>query len=204
MIYELRSYILRPGQVSEFEQRFGAALSAREQFSKLGAFWHTEVGPLNQVLHLWPYEDLGQRGAVRAAAAKSGKWPPKTAELTVTQESLILLSAPFKPTLPSGEFGPVYEMRMYRYQPHAMPTVLERWAEALPYREKLSPLVACWYTDLGTLNLFIHLWAYKDMNERLRIRSEAAKIPQWPPRTREFMLSQENKILLPASFSPLR
>lgn len=204
MIYELRTYTVRPGQVPEFEQRFAAGLPDREEFSKLGAFWHSEIGPLNQVLHLWPYEDLAHRTAVRAAAVKSGKWPPKTAELTVSQESLILIPAPFKPTLPSGEFGPVYEMRMYRFQTHTMPTVLERWAEAIPYREKLSPLVGCWYTDIGTLNLFIHLWAYKDMSERQRIRGESAKLPQWPPRTREFLVSQENKILLPASFSPLR
>jgi hypothetical protein len=33
----------------------------------LGAFWHTEFGPLNQVIHVDPYEDLQQRTAVRAA-----------------------------------------------------------------------------------------------------------------------------------------
>jgi hypothetical protein len=32
-------------------------LPLREKHSKLGAFWHTEFGPLNQVIHVYPYED---------------------------------------------------------------------------------------------------------------------------------------------------
>jgi hypothetical protein len=30
------------------------------------------------------------------------------------------------------------------------------------------------------------------------------KIPGWPPQTREFMLKQENSLMIPAPFSPLR
>src|SRR5437870_445001 len=71
MIYEVRTYTLRPGgAVAEFEARFAKRLPLREKHSKLGAFWHTEFGPLNQVIHVYPYEDLQQRAAVRAALAQ--------------------------------------------------------------------------------------------------------------------------------------
>src|SRR3989442_7241422 len=70
MIYEVRTYTLRPGAVAEFEERFAKRLSLREKHSKLGAFWHTEFGPLNQVIHVYPYDDLQQRTAVRAALAQ--------------------------------------------------------------------------------------------------------------------------------------
>ena len=30
----------------------------RAKVSPLAAFWHTEVGPLNRVIHVWPYENL--------------------------------------------------------------------------------------------------------------------------------------------------
>jgi hypothetical protein len=46
MIIEMRTYTLRPGSIAEAEKRFGASLPAREKHSKLAAFWHTEVGPL--------------------------------------------------------------------------------------------------------------------------------------------------------------
>ena len=40
MIYEVRTYTLRPGTVAEFEERFARRLPLREHHSKLGAFWH--------------------------------------------------------------------------------------------------------------------------------------------------------------------
>ena len=41
MIYEVRTYTLKPGSVAKFEENFGKALPARQKYSKLGAFWHT-------------------------------------------------------------------------------------------------------------------------------------------------------------------
>src|SRR6516165_7619872 len=49
MIYEVRTYTLRPGTLADFEERYAKRLPLRERHSKLGAFWHTEFGPLNQV-----------------------------------------------------------------------------------------------------------------------------------------------------------
>ena len=54
MIIEMRTYTLKPGSIAEAEKRFGAALPAREKHSKLAAFWHTEIGPLNPYCHNEP------------------------------------------------------------------------------------------------------------------------------------------------------
>jgi hypothetical protein len=51
-----------------------------------------------------------------------------------------------------------------------MPQVLQRWSAVIQERESLSPLAAGWYTDLGPLSLWIHVWAYKDLGERTRAR----------------------------------
>ena len=63
-------------------------------------------------------------------------------------------------------------------------------------------MAAAWYTELGGLNKWVHIWPYKDLDERDRIRTEAVKTPHWPPPTREFLVSQETKIMVPAAFSP--
>ena len=89
-------------------------------------------------------------------------------------------------------------MRIYLYQPASIPEVVKRWSEAIPERIKLSPLAACWSSEVGGLNKFVHVWAYKDFAERDHIRTEAFKQPTWPPKTREFLVSQTTKILLPA------
>jgi hypothetical protein len=204
MLYEVRSYILKPGTVGEAEKRFAETLPHREKYSKLGAFWHTEIGPLNQIIHVWPYESLQQRTEARAQAMKDPNWPPKLGDLLETMESEIFLPAPFMEPLGNRKLGTIYEMRSYIYQPGSIPEVLKRWQEAIPQRVQLSPLAACWYSDIGELNKFVHVWAYKDLAERDRIRAESMKLPAWPPKTREFLVSQSNKILVPAAFSPMQ
>ena len=204
MIYEMRTYELTAGSVPEFEEKFAESLSHREKYSKLGAFWHTEFGPLNQVIHIWPYEDLNERAKVRAEAVKDPNWPPKTGHLVLNMESEIMIPALFMRPLGNQQLGNIYEMRVYTYKPNTIPEVINRWAEAIPHREKFSPLAACWYSELGGLNRWYHIWPYKDMAERERIRGEASKDPHWPPQTREFVVSQENRLLVPAAFSPMR
>jgi hypothetical protein len=100
--------------------------------------------------------------------------------------------------------GNFYEMRIYTYAPGDLPKVLEAWGKAVPIREKLSPLAACWTSEIGGLNKFVHVWVYKDSNERARIREESRKGGQWPPQSGVRPVRQENKLLIPASFSPLQ
>ena len=204
MIYEMRTYTLKPGTVPDFEERFAEALPHREEYSKLGAFWHTEFGPLNEVIHVWPYEDLDERARIREEAAKNPNWPPRTGEFVLNMESQIMIPAPFMRPLGNQQLGDIYEMRIYNYQPGTIPEVINRWSEAIPHREKYSPLAACWYSELGDLNRLFHVWPYKDMADRERIRTESLKDPHWPPPTREFMVSMANKLLIPAAFSPMR
>jgi hypothetical protein len=203
MILEYRTYLLKPGTVPNFMQRFEEGLSARQQFSPLGGIWHSDVGTLNQVVHVWPYESFEARERIGQEARKTGKWPPKTQEFTLFQESKILQLAPFSPPLEEKKLGNIYEFRTYTYKSGTMPTVLERFGQIIPARVKLSPLVGGWYSAIGALNQYIHVWAYKDAGERERLRAESMKIPGWPPQTREFMLKQENALMIPASFSPL-
>src|SRR2546423_14965111 len=97
MIIEMRTYTLQPGTVATFEERFAEALPVRAKVSPLAAFWHTEVGPLNRVIHVWPYEDLEERTRLRAEATKLQGWPPNTREFVVEQQRAAHRPAPFWP-----------------------------------------------------------------------------------------------------------
>jgi hypothetical protein len=206
MIIEMRSYDLKPGTVPEVEKRFAEAIAVRTKFSPLAAFWHTEIGPLNRVIHVWPYEDFAQRTQARSEAAKTGQWPPKVGEFCVSLQSEIYIPAPFSPPLEPRELGGVYEIRSYTLAPGSIPTQIERWSAAIGERVKLSPLVGCWYSELGGLNKWVHIWAYKDAAERARIRAHAVESGIWPPKgaTPGHLIKQENMLVVPASFSPLR
>ena len=100
MIYEVRTYRLAVGSTNEAIKRFGEAYEYRKKYSELAAFFYTEIGPLNQIVHMWAYEDLKERSERRAKLAADPRWQemlPKNRPLIVDQESKILIPAPFSP-----------------------------------------------------------------------------------------------------------
>lgn len=204
MIHEIRTYTLHPRVTPEFLKRTAQKVQKRMEYSQLGGFFYTEIGALNQVVHIWPYEDLNHRSEVRKTVVEEGVWPPDNSELVVDQRSDILIPVPFMRSLEPKKYGPIYEMRIYTYQPGQIPGVISAWSEAIDEREKLSPLVGCWYSEIGELSTFIHLWAYSSLDERQKVRAEALATGIWPPRSGVTApVTQENKIMLPADFSPL-
>ncbi|MBV8888288.1 MAG: NIPSNAP family protein [Alphaproteobacteria bacterium] len=206
MIVEMRTYTLQPGTVAQFEERFAAALPARQKVSPLAAFWHTEVGPLNQVIHVWTYDSLDERTSKRAEATKLQGWPPNTREFVVAQQSEIYLPAPFSPALEPRQLGGLYEIRIYTMRPGAIPEQIDRWSTQIGERTKLSPLVFAGHSELGNLNRWCHIWAYKDAAERFAVRDKARREGIWPPKggAPGRMIKQENMLVVPAAFSPLR
>ena len=92
MTIEMRTYRLKPGSIPEATKRFGEAVEAsgRSKISPLGAFFHTEVGPLNRIIHCWPYESLAAREKLRAEAMKLSGWPPPIGEFIESMEAKII------------------------------------------------------------------------------------------------------------------
>ena len=205
MIVEMRTYTLQPGTVGQFEERFGAALAVRAKLSPLAAFWHTEVGPLNRVIHVWPYKDFEERTRVRAESQKLQGWPPNTREFVVEQQSEVFLPAPFSPKLEPRKLGGLYEIRLYTLKPGGVPGVIDRWSTAIAERVKLSPLAFAGHSEFGGLNRWCHIWAYKDAAERFAVREKARKDGIWPPSGGQpsQTLVQENMLVVPSAFSPL-
>jgi hypothetical protein len=212
MIYEVRTYDIKPKSLAEVEKRFGEAYEQRKKLSPLAAFWHTEIGPLNQIIHVWPYKDLAERERIRNEAVASGIWPPKIGEFVLNMRSEIFIPFVFSPELKPGKMGPYFEMRTYTYAPGQLPSILKVWEKAVPARVKFSPLVGVWYSELGGLNRFTHIWSYPSLDARNETREKASAAGAWPPSAvakREGMhdpvlTSQENKIVMPAAFSPLQ
>lgn len=212
MIYEVRTYDLKPHSVPEAEKRFGEAYEYRKKLSPLAAFWHTEIGPLNQIIHVWPYKDMAERERIRAEAVAAGNWPPKIGEFIVNMRTEIFIPFPFSPEIKPGKMGPIFEMRTYTHAPGEMPKVVKTWERALPERVKISPLVAMWYAECGSVNRFVHIWSYPTLDARNEARQKSLATGVWPPSLvakkeglpEVTLTAQENKILMPSAFSPLQ
>lgn len=208
MIYEFRTYTLVPRTQPEFLKRWTESLPKRLEYSRLAAFWMTEIGPLNQVIHVWEYKDVEERGRIREAVVKAGIWPPKTSEMITDMKSEIMIPQPFSPAMAPSSHGPYFEMRTYTLKAGGTQQMSESWAKHIQGRTALSPLIGCFTSDIGGLNQWVHIWAYKSLDERVATRKKAMDMGIWPPPSTPDKPSptvkQETKILLAAPFSPIK
>lgn len=72
--------------------------------------------------------------------------------------------------------------------------------------ETLGHMVGYYSSEVGALNQVVHLWAYESMEERTRRRAALMSHPDWKaytPKIRPLVISQENRILIPAGFAPV-
>jgi NIPSNAP len=102
MIYELRTYNVKPGMLTEYLAFFrDVGMPVRKPHNNLVGFWSTEFGALNQVVHIWKYDSLVHRTALRAELMQNPKWAhdflPKAMAMLDRMDSVILNSAPFSP-----------------------------------------------------------------------------------------------------------
>jgi hypothetical protein len=205
VIYEIRTYRIAPGSLAEVEKRFAEGYEYRKKYSELTAFLHTEIGPLNEIVHIWGYRDLAERARIRGEAAKEPNWPPKIRDFIREMRSEIVVPFPFVPEPRPGRMGPIFELRYYTLKPGTLPDVASGWEAKLPERMKLSPVVLAGGVEFGKANGFVHIWAYSSLDQRAKVRDEARAKGVWPPPGGgDRLLTQDNKILLPAAFSPLQ
>jgi hypothetical protein len=100
MIVEERIYTLHPGKQAEYlalYEKEGMAIQKRILGMMVG-YYTTEVGPLNQVVHLWGYESFEDRLRRRKELFANPEWLAyvgKVRAFIVTQESKLLNPAPF-------------------------------------------------------------------------------------------------------------
>jgi len=212
MIHELRTYTVIPGKLAEYVEKSGSIGRPirGDRFGKLLGYWSTELGPLNQVVHLWEYADLAARAAARAGLAQDARWVkeylPVSGPMLETQDNMILTPVAWYPLRTVSGMG-VYEFRMYRLHPGKLATYLDLAKDALAVREKYSAPVGYWSTEIGPLNSVVHIWPYRDANHRAEVRNAAAADPAWQAAVAQvtpLVRAQESKLLIPTPFSPLR
>ena len=68
------------------------------------------------------------------------------------------------------------------------------------------------HAEVGAVNRFTHIWAYPSLDARNETREKALAMGIWPPSALAkkegladpVLVAQENKIVMPAAFSPLQ
>jgi hypothetical protein len=211
MIHELRTYTVTQGSLPEVIRNSGTVSRGirGDNYGKLEGYWATEIGPLNQVVHLWSYADLNERARLRAELAQNQRWTkeyvPLNKEILVRQD-IRLLNPVIGPVVPA-ESPNFYELRSYRTKPHTVHQWAELMKKTLAVREKYSKIVGLWITEAGQPNEVCHIWAYRDLNHRARVRAAAVADPEWQAFLKEsapLLDEMHSTIMLPAPHSPMQ
>ena len=98
MIYEMRTYGMKVGTVPVYLELVGeeGIQIQRGHLGDLVGYFSTEIGQLNEIVHIWAFADLADRAARRARLAADPRWQrfmPKIQALIQAMENKILLPA---------------------------------------------------------------------------------------------------------------
>ncbi|MFI5015350.1 MAG: NIPSNAP family protein [Hyphomicrobiales bacterium] len=104
MVVDYRAYTFRPGTVPVFMELFETVgLPIQERILGKHVFlgiYRTEIGNVNEVIHLWGYADAAERGAKRAQLYDDPEFMAyvvRARELIVSQDVRLLVASPVNP-----------------------------------------------------------------------------------------------------------
>ena len=199
MIYDYRVYTLNPGATPDYMagvRELGLPIRQRHGVT-LSGWYRSDIGDLNQVVHIWGYNDLAHmqeaKAAVYADPDWTGKYLPRNRGLVQTQKTYLMNAPSFAPTYPiHGEAEPgsedaqkrnemVYDFRMYTFKPGSVPQYMAAVEEVgVPIRKRHGVKLAGWfYSDVGYLNRVVHIWAFDNPKHLIEAKAAVAADPDW-------------------------
>lgn len=102
MVYEMRTYTVKVGKQHAYMKHFEeVGLPIISKYAKLVGYWYSDIGELNQVVHIWEYPDLNTREERRRALYNDKEWlenfVPLGLPMLDKQESKIMYASNFSP-----------------------------------------------------------------------------------------------------------
>ncbi len=199
--YELATLSIQMGSAPKILPGIEAYVA--EGQGRLLGVWASDVGSLNKLVVLREFEDdavlLRERQRGLTAANPFG-----AAEVLTRLEMDSYAPFPDMPPVETGNFGAIYEIRSYVLKTGGLLPTFEGWAEKLPGRTTISPLIIALYALDGTPRI-THIWPYADANARFAKRAESVAAGTWPPRSAVWLTPEMiSGLYLPTAISPLR
>jgi hypothetical protein len=102
-VYDFRMYTLKPGATPEYMAAVReVGKPVRDKYGvKLAGWYYSDVGELNQVVHIWAYRDHAHWEEAKAKVAQDPDWRekyvPRVRGLIMAQKTYVMLSPDFAP-----------------------------------------------------------------------------------------------------------
>lgn len=101
------------------------------------------------------------------------------------------------------------EERIYTLHPGRLPDYLKLYEEeGMAIQTRVLPVMLGYYfTEIGPLNVVVHMWGYEDLKQREVLRAQLSADPAWQAYVRKItplIHVQESRVLNPAPFFKAR
>ena len=212
MINELRMYTTRPGKMKDVVNASATVaqkIRGGDTYGKLIGHWWSEIGKMNQYVHMWEYKDPEEMRRLRSELAAKEDWKNKFIPLVgpniLTQEIRLLrpLTEIKKPVNSSN----IYELKIIKLNIGQSAKWAKKFLEIVDLIENSSINIGIWNTELQDPNEIISLWSHPNLENMSKYWYELESNKDWNDFNNyqeNSVKSEENIILKSSICSPLQ
>jgi len=212
MINELRMYTTRPGKmmhVVNSSATVAQTIRNGDTYGKLVGHWSSEIGRMNQYIHMWEYSDVEEMRKLRSELASKEDWRTKFVPLVgpyiLTQEIRILRPLTER-KLPADKSN-IYELKIIKLNIGEVNKWKNKFLDIVSDIEQKSINIGLWNTELQDPNEIISIWSHPNIESMSKFWSDMGNDKNWL----DFNVYQEKAvkyeesiILRPSVCSPLQ
>lgn len=214
-VYEMRTYSVHPQHYPTFVALSNKFMHLRTAHSKLVFYGATELGGVNEVVHIWEYDSLEHRASVRAKLAVDADWMQQYISQArpcwASQTNVLLEPCYWAPVIlpETRDKAPVYELVQRHMFASASRTWSDAWSDALQDAMSADPAVDClvgaWVSTLGERDVVVELYKYASYAERdalVREQRTSEALAEALEELAVHVRKESARLLTPLPFSP--
>ena len=212
MIYELRMYTTKPGKMKHVVNASATVaqkIRNGDTYGKLIGHWWSEIGKMNQYVHMWEYQNVEEMRRLRSELSSRDDWKKEFVPLVgphiLSQEIRLLRSvSDLKTPSNSNNF---YELKIINLNIGKVGQWVSEFNDLVNEIENESLNIGIWQTELSNPNEIVSIWSHSSVERMQMFWEKLENNSIW----KKFMDFQESSvkeeqtiILRPSSCSPLQ
>lgn len=212
MIYELRMYTTKPGKMKHVVNSSATVaqkIRNGDTYGKLIGHWWSEIGKMNQYVHMWEYQNVEEMRRLRSELSSRDDWKkefvPLVGPYILSQEIRLLRSvSDLKTPSNSNNF---YELKIINLNIGKAGQWVAEFNNLVNEIENESLNIGVWQTELSNPNEIVSIWSHSSVERMQMFWEKLENNSSW----KKFMDFQESSvkeeqtiILKPSSCSPLQ
>jgi len=212
MINELRMYTTKPGKMKDVVNASATVaqkIRGGDTYGKLIGHWWSEIGKMNQYVHMWSYKDVEEMRRLRSELAAKEDWKKKFVPIVgpyILTQDIRLLRPLTKINKPKNSTN-IYELKIISLNIGQSVKWAKNFLDIVNLIENKSINIGLWNTELQDPNEIVSIWSHQNLESMSNFWANIEANNDW----KNFNSFQENAvkyeqniILRPSICSPLQ